>query len=82
MARRTRNRNTAAASTPKINFTALTTELEDVHFTHWNSKPAAEFGIVKSKLVRHKVSKDKGDIGSRAMEEMAHPTIVKPVKSI
>ena len=82
MARRNSNRNTAAAATPKSKFTAPTSGLEDVHFTHGNRKSAAEFGIVGSKLVRHIVSKDKVAMGSKEMEDMAHPTIVEPVEPI
>ena len=82
MARINRNRNTAAAATPKSKFTAPTPGFEDVHFTHRNSIAAAEFGIVRRKLARHIGSKVKGAMGSKAMEEMAHPKIVKPVKPI
>ena len=63
-----RNRNTAAAAAPKIKFTAPTPGLEDVHFTHINSKLAAEFVIIRIKLARHIVSKDKGAMGSKSME--------------
>ena len=80
MARRNRKRNTAA--TPKIKFTAPKSGLEAVHFTHRDSKATAEFGIVRRKLARHIGSKYKGDMGSKAMEEMAHPTTVKRVKPI
>ena len=51
-------------------------------FTHGNSKAAAEFGITKSKFARPIGSKDKGDMGSKAIEEMAHPKSVKPVEPI
>ena len=50
MARRNRNRNTAVAATPKIRLTTPTPGLEDVNFTHGNSKAPAEFGIIRSKL--------------------------------
>ena len=82
MARRNKNRNTATAATFKSKFTAPTPGLEYVHFTHRNIKVASEFGIVRRKLARHIVSKDKDDMGSKAMEEMAHTTIVKPVEPI
>ena len=82
MARRNSNRNTAAAATPKSKFTARTPGLEDVHFTRQDSKAAAEFGIFRSKLSRHIGSKYKSAMGSKAMEEMAYPTIVKPVEPI
>ena len=75
--KKNRNRNTAAAATPKSKFTAPTPGLEDVHFTHRNSNAETEFGIVSSKLTRHTGSKDKGAMGSKALEEMSHPTIVK-----
>ena len=80
MSTRNTNRKTADAATPKSIFMASTPGLEDVHFTHGNSKAAAEFRIVRSKLSRHIGSKDKGDMVSKAMEEMAHNTIVKPVE--
>ena len=82
MARINRNRNTAAAATPKSKSMETTPELEFVHFTHRNSKAAAEFGIVRSKLARHIGSKDKGAMISKVMEEMSHPTIIEPVKPI
>ena len=82
MDRRNRNRNTAAAATPKSMFTAPTLWIEYVHFTHGNIKAAAEFGIIRSKLARHIGSKDKSDIGSKVMEKMSHPTIFKPSKPI
>ena len=63
MARRNRNRNTAAAATPKSNFTAPAPGLEDVHFTHRNSKAAAVFGVVRKKFALPIGSKDKGYIG-------------------
>ena len=82
MAMRNRNRNTTAMATHKSKFMALTPGIEVVHFTHKNSKAAAEIGIVRRKLARHIDSKDKGDVGSKAMEDTAHPTIVEPVKPI
>ena len=82
MARINRNRNTAAAATPKSTFTAPTLWIEYVHFTHGNIKAVAEFGIIRSKLFRHIVSKDKGNMGSKAMDKMEHLTIFKPVKPI
>ena len=68
MDRRNRNRNTAAAATPKSTFTAPTLWIEYVHFTHGNIKAAAEFGIIRSKLARHIGSKDKYAMGSKATE--------------
>ena len=82
MCRRNRNRYTAAAEMPKSKFTATTPSLEDVNFTHKNSKAAEEFGIVRSKISRHTGSKYKGAMGSKDMEEMAHPTIIEPVEPI
>ena len=82
MARRNRNRNTADAATPKRKFTAPTPGLEDVNFTHRNSKVAEEFDIVRSKLSRHIGSKYKGGMESKDIEYMGYPTIVKPVKPI
>ena len=81
-ARINRNRNTTSAATPKSKFTAPTSGLEDLYFTYGNSKLAAEFGIVRSKLARQIGSKDKGAMGSKATEEIANPAIVKPVKPI
>ena len=82
MVRRKSYRNTADMATPKSKFTAPTPGLEDVHFTCQDSKAAAEFGIFRSKLSRHIGSRDNSAMGSKAMGEMAHPTIVKPVEPI
>ena len=82
MVRRNRNRNTAAVAKPKIRFTAPTAVIEDVHFTHGNSKVEVEFGIIKIKLARHIGSKYKGAMGSQVMEDMAQPTIIEPVEQI
>ena len=41
MARRDRNRDTAATAKPKSKFSAPTLGLEDVYFTHGNIKVAA-----------------------------------------
>ena len=82
MARRNSNRNSAAAATPKSKFTAPTPGLEDVHFTHRNSKLAAEFVIIRIKLARHIVSKDKDAMGSKALKDMAQTKIVKPIEPI
>ena len=67
MANGNRNRNTAAAETPKNKFTASTPGFEYVHFAHRNRKAAAEFGIVRIKLGRHIGSKYKDAMGSKAM---------------
>ena len=82
MARININRNTTAAATPKSKFTAPTPGLEDVQFTHGDIKLAAEFRIIRGKLSRHIDSKDKGDMGSKLVDDVAYPTIVKPVKPI
>ena len=82
MARRNSNRNTAAAAMPKNKFTTPTSGIEDVHFTHGNSKVEVEFGIIKIKLARHIGSKYKGAMGSQVMEDMAQPTIIEPVEQI
>ena len=63
MARRKRNRITAAAETNKSKFMAPTLGIEGVYFTHMNRKAVAEFGIIRSKLSRRICSKDKGAIG-------------------
>ena len=72
-----RKSNTTASVTSKSKFMAPTPWLEDVHFSHRNRNAETEFGIVSSKLTRHTGSKDKGAMGSKALEEMSHPTIVK-----
>ena len=72
MPRRNRNRNTMAAVTPKCKFMTTKPGLEDVQFTHGNSKAAAEFGIARKKLAKHICIKYKGGVGSKAMEEMVH----------
>ena len=76
MSRRNRNRNTTAAETHKSKFTTPTLGIEDVQFTHGDRKAALEFGIVRIKLDRNIGSKEKSAMGSKAMEEMAHPKIV------
>ena len=80
--KKNRNRNTAAAATPKSKFTAPTPWIEYVHLTHGNIKAAAEFGTVRRKFSIHIISKYKCVMGSNMMEEMAHPTTVKPVEPI
>ena len=82
MAWRNRKMNTTTAATRKCKFTALKPGLKDVHFTHKNSRAAGEFGIVGRKITRHIGRKDKGTMESKAMEEMAHPIISKPVEPI
>ena len=82
MTRRNRSINTAAVATPTSNFTPPTPELEYVQFNHRNIKAAAEFGIVRRKLATHKRSKDKCDLWSKVMEDMAYPTIIEPVEPI
>ena len=71
-----------ATAIPKIKFKSTTPGIEDVYFTHGNSTAAAEFGIFRRKLARHTVSKDKGVMGSKVMDNMAHPKIVEPIETI
>ena len=82
MARTNKNMNTAAGTTPKIKFMTPTPGLKDLNLTHVNIKQAEEFGIVRSKLSVHIGSKYKGYMGSKAMEQMAHSTIIEQVEPI
>ena len=68
-------------SSTRSKYTAPTPGLEDMYFTHGSNTVAAEFVVTRSRIARYIVSKDKGYLGSKAMDEMKLPTLKEPNKS-
>ena len=68
-------------SSTRSKYTAPTPGLEDMYFTHGSNTVAAEFVVTRSRIARYIVSKDKGYLGSKAMDEMKIPTLKEPTKS-
>ena len=70
----------ATVSLNKSDYTAPTPGLEYVYFTHGPNTTVPEFGVTQSRLARKIGSKDKGSLGSKAMEERKLPTLIDPTK--
>ena len=70
----------AAVSSTRSEYTASTPGLEDLYFTHGLNTMAAEFGVTRSRLAIYIGSKEKGSLGSKAMEEMKIPTLAELTK--
>ena len=70
----------AAVSSARSKYTAPTTGLEDVYFTHGSNTAVAEFGVTRSRIIRYIGIKDKGSLVSKAMEEIKLPTLIDPTK--